>query len=292
MANYTTQLNNLKNAQRKAAVADLQNTRNTALSNLQAEQAQNTANYAAQRNTANAQNRLSARNFQEYLANTGRANSGLGAQASMQSANNLNTSMNNIYGAENAAKADIARRKTDAQNAYSSGLASANATIEANYIQNLLKQQQQEWENKMALKEFNESVRQYNQNRKDSLRGFSSGGTSSSGGSSRKYSYKTKSGSKGNNTVFKDTPQDDDTAYKKAVQSLVQSGKNTVNKIKNNISKLGSGHTASSGSKKSGSGKSFANSSLGNALISGVSKISSTAKKSTKKNKTSWKITK
>lgn len=188
MANYTTQLNNLKNAQKKAAVADLQNTRNTALSNLQAEQAQNTANYAAQRNTANAQNRLSARNFQEYLANTGRANSGLGAQASMQYNNNLNTSMNNIYGAENAALADIARRRTDAQNAYSSGLASANATIEANYIQNLLKQQQQEWENKMALKQFNESVRQYNQNRKDSLRGFSSGGRrSSSGGSSGGY---------------------------------------------------------------------------------------------------------
>lgn len=155
---------------KKAAVADLQNTRNTALSNLQAEQQQNAANYAAQRNTANAQNRLSARNFQEYLANTGRANSGLGAQASMQYNNNLNTSMNNIYGAENAALADIARRRTDAQNAYSSGLASANATIEANYIQNLLKQQQQDWENKMALKQFNESVRQYNQNRKDSLR--------------------------------------------------------------------------------------------------------------------------
>lgn len=185
MANYTTQLNNLKNAQKQAAVADLQNTRNQALSSLAAEQAQNAQNYAAQRNTANAQNRLSARNFQEYLANTGRANSGLAAQASMQHANNLNTSLNSIYGAENAANADIARRRTDAQNAYSSGLANANATIEANYIQNLLKQQQQDWENKMALKQFNESVRQYNLNRQDSLRGFSSGGRySSSGGRS------------------------------------------------------------------------------------------------------------
>lgn len=207
MANYTTQLNNLKNAQRKAAVADLENTRNQALSSLQAEQQQNAANYAAQRNTANAQNRLSARNFQEYLANTGRANSGLGAQASMQHANNLNTSMNNIYGAENAALADIARRRTDAQNAYSSGLASANATIEANYIQNLLKQQQQEWENKMALKQFNESVRQYNQNRKDSLRGFSSGGRrSGSGGSSGRGSY---GGGSSSQTNFTSTPPSD-----------------------------------------------------------------------------------
>ena len=274
MANYTTQLNNLKNAQKKAAVADLQNTRNTALSNLAAEQQQNAANYATQRNTANAQNRLSARNFQEYLANTGRANSGLGAQAAMQYNNNLNTSMNNIYGAENAANADIARRRTDAQNAYSSGLASANANIEANYIQNLLKQQQQDWENKMALKQFNESVRQYNLNRQDSLRGFSSGGRSSSGGSSGSY-RKTKKNTKQDNPRFDGTSQDD--AYNAAVQSLIQSGKNTLNKVKNNISKLGS-----SSAKKS----------LGATLISGASKLKSTASNSTKKKKTGIKITK
>lgn len=275
MANYTTQLNNLKNAQRKAAVADLENTRNQALSSLQAEQQQNAANYAAQRNTANAQNRLSARNFQEYLANTGRANSGLGAQASMQSANNLNTSMNNIYGAENAALADIARRRTDAQNAYSSGLASANATIEANYIQNLLKQQQQDWENKMALKQFNESVRQYNQNRKDSLRGFSSGGRySSSGGSSGRYRYKSTK----NGNVQEDQLSEED-AYKAAVQAMIQSGKNTFNKVKNNLSKIGS-------SSKSN------NNSLANSILKGALKISSTAKKSTKKNKTGMKISK
>lgn len=289
MANYTTQLNNLKNAQKKAAVADLQNTRNTALSNLAAEQQQNAANYATQRNTANAQNRLSARNFQEYLANTGRANSGLGAQAAMQYNNNLNTSMNNIYGAENAALADIARRRTDAKNAYSSGLASANANIEANYIQNLLKQQQQDWENKMALKQFNESVRQYNQNRKDSLRGFSSGGRSSSGGSSGSY-RKTKNNTKQDNPRFDDTSQDD--AYNAAVQSLIKSGKNTLNKVKNNISKLGSSKKSSSGSSKSGSGKSISNSSFGNALISGTSKLKSTASNSTKKKKLGIKITK
>lgn len=230
MANYTTQLNNLKNAQKNAAVADLQNTRNTALSNLQAEQAQNTANYAAQRNTANAQNRLSARNFQEYLANTGRANSGLGAQANLQAQNNLQTSMNNIYGAENAALADIARRRTDAQNAYSSGLASANATIEANYIQNLLKQQQQDWENKMALKQFNESVRQYNQNRKDSLRGFSSGGRrSSSGGSSRRGSY---GGGSNSQVTFNDTPTTNNNSI---ASKLTNAAKSTANAIKGNL---------------------------------------------------------
>ena len=125
-------------------MADLENTRNQALSNLQAERNQNAAQYNQQRSTANAQNRMSARNFQEYLASTGRANSGLSAQARMQNSNNLNTSINALNAGEAAAVADINRRTTDAQNAYSSGLASANANIEANYIQNLLDQREKE----------------------------------------------------------------------------------------------------------------------------------------------------
>ena len=163
-ANYEEDLNRLKTAQRNAAVADLENTRNQALSNLQAERNQNAATYNLQRSSANAQNRLNAKNFQEYLASTGRANSGLSAQASMQNANNLNISINNLNVGEAGALADINRRTTDAQNAYNSGLASANATIEANYIQNLLNERQKEFERQMQEKQYQESVRQFNEN--------------------------------------------------------------------------------------------------------------------------------
>ena len=164
-----------------AAVADLQKTRDTALSNLQAEEAQIKPTYEAQRSTANANNRVAARNFQEYLANTGRANSGIGAQYEMSRQNSLQNGLNSINAAEAQSIADIARRRTDAQNAYNSGLASANAQVEANYIQNLLNQAQQQWEREFAQKQFNEQVRQYNLNRQDALRkSFSSGGGSSS----------------------------------------------------------------------------------------------------------------
>lgn len=164
LRNYENDLNRLKEAQRNAAVADLENTRNQALSNLQAEQRQNAATYNTQRSSANAQNRLSAKNFQEYLASTGRANSGLSAQARMQNANNLNTSINNLNAGEASALADINRRTTDAQNAYNTGLAGANATIEANYIQNLLNERQKQWEREMQEKQYQESVRQFNEN--------------------------------------------------------------------------------------------------------------------------------
>ena len=162
--NYEAQLNNLKAAQQKAAVAGLENTRNQALSNLQAEQQQNRATYNTQRSSANAQNRLSAKNFQEYLASTGRANSGLPAQSRMQFANNLNTSINNLNAGEAAALADINRRTTDAQNAYNTGLAGANAEIEANYIQNLLNQRERELERDLQERQFRESIRQFNEN--------------------------------------------------------------------------------------------------------------------------------
>lgn len=201
-ASYETELNNLKNAQRNAAVANLENTRNQALSNLQAEQQRNAATYNQQRSTANAQNRMSARNFQEYLASTGRANSGLNAQARMQNANNLNTSLNTLNAGESAALADINRRTTDVHNAYNTGLASANAQIEADYIKNLLEQRNQELARDLQERQFQESVRQFNENlalQKQQLQQrFSSGsggGGSSSRGSSKK-STKTSTSSK------------------------------------------------------------------------------------------------
>lgn len=185
-ANYEEDLNRLKTAQRNAAVADLENTRNQALSNLQAEQRQNAATYNTQRSSANAQNRLSARNFQEYLASTGRANSGLSAQARMQNANNLNTSLNNLNAGEASAIADINRRRTDAQNAYNTGLAGANAQIEANYIQNLLNERDKQLQRDLQERQFQESIRQFNENlalqRQQLQSRFRSG---SGGGSSR-----------------------------------------------------------------------------------------------------------
>lgn len=194
-ANYEEDLNRLKTAQRNAAVADLENTRNQALSNLQAERSQNAATYNQQRSAANAQNRLSARNFQEYLAQTGRANSGLSAQARMQNANNLNTNLNYLNAGESSALADINRRTTDAQNAYNTGLAGANAQIEANYIQNLLNERDKQLQRDLQERQFQESIRQFNENlalqRQQLQSRFSSGSgggrRTSSGGGSSKY---------------------------------------------------------------------------------------------------------
>lgn len=183
---YENELQTLKEAQKKSAIADLEKTRNQTLSDLQAEQDKNIANYNTQRNTANVQNQLASRNFQEYLAATGRANSGLSSQAKLQSDNNLHTNLNAITGSQNAALADINRRTTDANNAYNTGLAGANATIEANYIQNLLNQRAKAEELAMQEKQFNESVRQFNEQMAYNYANLRSGRSyGSSGGGSK-----------------------------------------------------------------------------------------------------------
>lgn len=189
---YEADLNRLKEQQKQAAIADLDKQKNQSLSDLNAEEATIKPTYYKKKDTANVQNQLAAKNFHEYLVNSGRSNSGIGAQYEMSRQNSLQRSLNDLNTQEAADLAGIARRKTDVNNAYNSGLTSANAQIEANYITNLLNERQKAWEREQAEKEFNESVRQFNASLAASR---SSGGGSSrssrSSSSSKKYEVNT-----------------------------------------------------------------------------------------------------
>ena len=193
---YENQLNKIKEAQKQSAIADLENTRNQAMSDLQAEREQNAANFNSQRNQANIQNQLAAKNFREYLVNSGRSNSGIMPQYEMNRQNNLQRSLNDITAGQNMALADINRRNTLANQTYNTGLQSANANIEANYLNNLLAQQQAAWQREMQQKQFDEQVRQYNENLAFQKQQYAdqlarqsySGGGSSGGGYTSKQS--------------------------------------------------------------------------------------------------------
>lgn len=185
---YEADLNRLKEQQKQAAIADLEKEKNQSLSNLNAEEATIKPTYYKKKDSANVQNQVAAKNFHEYLVNSGRSNSGIGAQYEMSRQNSLQRSLNDLNTQEAADLADIARRKTDVNNAYNSGLTSANAQIEANYITNLLNEKQKAWERQQAEKEFNESVRQFNASLAASR---SSGGSSRSSSSSKRYEVNT-----------------------------------------------------------------------------------------------------
>lgn len=184
---YETDLNRLKEQQKQAAIADLDKQKNQSLSDLKAEEATIKPTYYKKKDSANVQSQISARNFHEYLVNSGRSNSGIGAQYEMSRQNSLQRSLNDLNTQEAADLADIARRRTDVNNAYNSGLTSANAQIEANYITNLLNERQKAWERQQAEKEFNESVRQFNA----SLAASRSSSSRSGSSSTKKYEVNT-----------------------------------------------------------------------------------------------------
>lgn len=180
---------------------------------------------------------MNAKNFQEYLASTGRANSGLAAQSRMQNANNLNTSLNTLNAGEAAALADIGRRRTDAQNAYNSGLASANANIEANYIQNLLEQRNKELDRQLQERQFQEQIRQFNENlalQKAQLysKSSGSGGGNYGGYSDDSYGY-----------TFDDTVP---TTQEKSTKNKTKKATKTTTKKSNNNNFLNAAASATS----------------------------------------------
>lgn len=180
---YEADLNRLKEQQKQQAIADLEKQKQQSLSDLNAEEATIKPTYYKKKDSANVQNQVAARNFHEYLANNGRSNSGIGAQYEMSRQNTLQRSLNDLNAEEAGAVADIARRKTDVNNAYNTGLTSANAQIEANYITNLLNEKQKAWEREQKQREYEESVRQFNENlalQKQQLYARSSSSSSSS----------------------------------------------------------------------------------------------------------------
>lgn len=244
---YENQLNKMKEAQKQSAIADLETTRNQALSDLEQERTTNAANYNTQRNQANIQNQIAAKNFKEYLVNSGRANSGIMPQYEMNRQNNLQRSLNDINSSQNMALADINRRGTLANQTYNTGLQSANAQIEANYINNLLAQQQAAWERDMQERQLAEQIRQYNENLAFQKQQYanqlarqsvkSSGGGSSKSSSSKKttstpvtykstgnkivISSQTKQGGYVNNLVPAYKGSDGHTYYKKDGQYVL-----------------------------------------------------------------------
>lgn len=191
---YESDLQRLKEQQKASAIADLQKERDTSLSNLNAEEATIKPTYYKKKDSANVQNQVAAKNFHEYLVNSGRSNSGIGAQYEMSRQNTLQRNLNDLNKEEASAIADVARRKTDVNNAYNTGLTSANAQIEANYITNLLAERQKAWEREQAEKEFNESVRQFNTSlatSRSSGSGSRSSRSSSGSASNKKYQVNT-----------------------------------------------------------------------------------------------------
>lgn len=147
---YQNDLDKLTKAKRQAQVDALKAARTKALANLNAQEQEIKPQYQNARNLTSASSQQGARNFAEYLANRGLANSGAAAQAEINRQSSLINNLGNINTAEANALRDIANQRTGVENQYVADLANANNQITSDYYDNLLK--------------YNEQQRQYVQN--------------------------------------------------------------------------------------------------------------------------------
>lgn len=141
---YEDDLNRLTEAKRKAQITALDNARKNALANLDVQEQSIAPTYNNARNQVSATSQKNAKSFAEYMANRGLTNSGAAAQGEMNRQSTLSNNLGNLDTAEANARRDIANQRTQVENDYTNGVASANAGIDADYYNNLLNYNQQQ----------------------------------------------------------------------------------------------------------------------------------------------------
>lgn len=175
--NIQAEINKLKEAQRQQAIAGLNKSRNQQLSNLGAEQAKIQPMYYGLRNQASTESQQQGKNFSEFLAQRGLSNAGASGQAELSRNVALQGQIGNLNQQEAQANQDISRRMTDVNNAYESDLQSANAGIEAQGLQQLINQMNQDRAYNLQNRQFEYQTgrdtvmdNRYSQDRTDRLK--------------------------------------------------------------------------------------------------------------------------
>lgn len=137
----------LAEQQRKAQIAKLENAYKADLSGLEQERTKIQPKYYEQRDIASTQSQLGARNLAEYIAQRGQTNTGYATAQEVNRQMNLGSTLGQLGKAEAESFADIERRKQQLGQAYQSDLASAEAGIQSQLLQNLINQRQQDIQN-------------------------------------------------------------------------------------------------------------------------------------------------
>lgn len=143
-SSYDEDLQRLKRLQQEATAQQLKAQKEKTLQALAEQEAEVKPRYQAQRNSTAAVSAKNARSFNEYLANRGLTNSGAAVQAESNRMSTLQNNLANIDTQETNALNEIARARRNAETDYATGLASANAQIEADYFSKLVEENQRQ----------------------------------------------------------------------------------------------------------------------------------------------------
>jgi len=156
--NPLADLDALKEAQRAKNIADLSAKRDASLSVLSEQRAGITPQYQGQRTTQDTMAKINAKNFAEYMAQRGQnnvgADSGTFNQFKQVSDVANMGALSNLYAQEQSAIDKNARDVAGVQTSYQSDLASANAGVEAQALQNKIDAMQTEQQRQDSLAKF------------------------------------------------------------------------------------------------------------------------------------------
>ena len=146
-SDYQSYINDLAEAQKQAALAGLEKSKNQSLSDLTAAKGKIEPAYYTQRNAASTDAQVAARNFAEYMAQRGSnnpvGNSGSLAQSNIANNLSLQGNLGSLATGEAADYATNAKQVGDVNTAYNSDVASAEAGVDATKLQNLINAQRE-----------------------------------------------------------------------------------------------------------------------------------------------------
>lgn len=143
-------LKDLANAEKKQKLTELNQQKAQALTEIGREEALIKPQFTAQKQSANVQSQLGAKNFAEFLASRGQTRAGLSTQAELSRENVLGRTLGGIQTAENTAMQDIANARTDVGNNFQNNLTNVNADIERSLRNSLFELTQQREAEKKA----------------------------------------------------------------------------------------------------------------------------------------------
>lgn len=160
-------LKDLAEAEKRAKQTELDQARAQAIKSVQQEQDKTMPTFEKQKQQANVQSQIGAKNFAEYWANRGQSYAGINAQEQISRANVLGRDIGNINTQETDALKDFNNQRTGYETQYQNNLTNAYNTIDNTLQTNLYNEkvrqeqaraEQQRYQEELAYKKQQDAI--------------------------------------------------------------------------------------------------------------------------------------
>lgn len=156
----TEYLKQLADTEKKNKQMELDQAKASALLSLQEQQKKAEPTYQAQRQQANIQSQIGAKNFAEFLAARGQTNQGISTQYEMSRQNSLGNALAGIDTAQNTFNTEIQNKVGETEQNYQNNLLNSTNQIDQNLNTNLYNERIRQNEAAIAEKKYQDQLKQ------------------------------------------------------------------------------------------------------------------------------------